>query len=65
MVEVRIRRELAPTERSGSLEQGLDNHPVVHVAYRDAETYAVWAGNLPGVRNGHRRAARTRPQARR
>jgi len=48
MVEVRIRRELAPTERSGSLEQGLDNHPVVHVAYRGAETYAVWAGkHLP------------------
>src|SRR6202167_4598553 len=26
----------------------LDNHPVVHVAYRDAEAYAKWAGkNLP------------------
>ena len=23
---------------------GLDNHPVVHIAYRDAEAYANWAG---------------------
>jgi formylglycine-generating enzyme required for sulfatase activity len=23
---------------------GLDNHPVVHIAYRDAEAYAGWAG---------------------
>jgi formylglycine-generating enzyme required for sulfatase activity len=23
---------------------GLDNHPVVHIAYRDAEAYAAWAG---------------------
>ncbi len=23
---------------------GLDNHPVVHIAYKDAEAYAAWAG---------------------
>jgi sulfatase modifying factor 1 len=23
---------------------GLDNHPVVHIAYEDAESYAKWAG---------------------
>jgi sulfatase modifying factor 1 len=28
----------------GSSIRGLDDHPVVHIAYRDAETYAAWAG---------------------
>jgi len=28
----------------GSSIRGLDNHPVVHIACRDAEAYAAWAG---------------------
>ena len=43
-MDVQVRRRLAPALRPRSSISGLDDHPVVHVAYRDAEAYAKWAG---------------------
>ena len=34
----------APGRAPGSSLHGRERHPVVHVAYRDAEAYAAWAG---------------------
>ena len=48
MVEVSQGRGLAPSRRTNSTIDGLDGHPVVHVAYRDAELTPMGAGkDLP------------------
>jgi formylglycine-generating enzyme len=48
VVAVYVWRLLETPYGSGSSLLGLDEHPVVHVAYRDAEAYANWVGkSLP------------------
>ena len=46
-----------PTGPESSL-QGLDDHPVVHVAYADAAAYAEWAGTSLATEAEWERAAR-------
>ena len=42
--EFRFRADWRHPNGPGSSIKGLDDHPVVHVAYKDAEAYAAWAG---------------------
>ena len=44
MVDFQVRRQLAQAIWPRSSISGRDDHPVVHVAYRDAQAYAAWAG---------------------
>ena len=54
MVELQVRRNWRRPYGPRSSISGLDDHPVVHVAYRDAEAFAKWAGKeLPTKRRGN------------
>jgi formylglycine-generating enzyme required for sulfatase activity len=48
MVEVEFGANWRHPNGRGRSNQGLDDHPVVHTAYKDAAAYAKWAGkDLP------------------
>ena len=40
-----------PTGLESNLD-GIENHPVVHLAFRDVEAYAKWAGTTPAEVSG-------------
>jgi formylglycine-generating enzyme required for sulfatase activity len=44
LVELCSRGKLAAPSGTRSDLNGRENEPVVHIAYRDAEAYAKWAG---------------------
>ena len=52
VVDIHERRRLAPSLRPEQHHQRLDDHPVVHVAYRRRQAYARWAGKESADRSG-------------
>ena len=44
MVDLQVRRPLAKPYGPDSSIKARDEHPVVHIAHKDAEAYAAWAG---------------------
>ena len=44
MVDVDARRLVAPSRGTAFVDRRPRDHPVVHVAFEDAEAYAAWAG---------------------
>ena len=58
VVGLGARNKLAASVRAKSSIEGMEQHPVVQVAYEDAEAYARWAGRRTSHRSRMERAAR-------